>query len=128
LLEERVFQTKWENDCLIKAYTAITLQNLSIEGAFCVVVKVEPSCALVHSLALVAADFVDLVHSAGGLGVVLEFLLGSSSPRLQYEAVRLFTVWAAQDANRMAFQEMGGIQRLEQVTLNKRSFSHCGPL
>ncbi len=34
MLEERVFQTKWENDCLIKAYTAITLQNLSIEGSF----------------------------------------------------------------------------------------------
>ncbi len=57
----------------------------------------------------------DVVHSAGGLGVVMEYLLGSSSPRLQYEAVRLLTVWAAQDANRMAFQEMGGIQRLEQV-------------
>jgi len=32
MLEERVFQTKWENDCLIKAYTAITLQNLSLGG------------------------------------------------------------------------------------------------
>lgn len=98
MLEERVFQTKWENDCLIKAYTAITLQNLSIE-----------------------ADFVDVVHSAGGLGVVMEYLLGSSSPRLQYEAVRLLTVWAAQDANRMAFQEMGGIQRLEQALASFQS-------
>ena len=78
----------------------------------------------------------DVVHSAGGLGVVMEYLLGSSSPRLQYEAVRLLTVWAAQDANRMAFQEMGGIQRLEQVPTHFHSvgcvyavpwLTHCFP-
>lgn len=33
VLEERVFQTKWENDCLIKAYTATAIQNLSMDGA-----------------------------------------------------------------------------------------------
>lgn len=42
MLEERVFQTKWENDCLIKAYTAITLQNLSIEGS-CASAPLSPS-------------------------------------------------------------------------------------
>ncbi len=31
-LEERIFQTKLENDCLIKAFAAITLQNLSVGG------------------------------------------------------------------------------------------------
>jgi hypothetical protein len=62
-----------------------------------------------------------VVHSAGGLGVVMEHLLGSTSPRLQYEAVRLFTVWAAQDAIRLAFQEMGGIARLAEALVAFKS-------
>lgn len=59
----------------------------------------------------------DAVCAGGGLKVVLDHLLTSTSPRLQYEAVRLFTLWSALDTMRLAFQEIGGPARLSQVDL-----------
>eukprot|EP01087_Luapelamoeba_hula_P010086 TRINITY_DN2654_c1_g1_i6.p1 TRINITY_DN2654_c1_g1~~TRINITY_DN2654_c1_g1_i6.p1 ORF type:complete len:549 (-),score=79.43 TRINITY_DN2654_c1_g1_i6:1289-2935(-) len=84
--------TEWNIWARIKALASIALENISFDE-----------------------EVLEVIGSCGGLDILRVHLLASSSPRLQYHAVRLLSVWATSESLRMQFQATGGLHELNKV-------------